>query len=394
MAWTERRDKTWRGGYRDSSGRRRYGSRDPNTGKPFSTERAALRWASAMEDEARRGSALDPQGPRMRWGEWRATWYPTRATEASTERGMEPKLRLHVAPRWDDVKLGDVARLDVQRWVNELGRTGMAAASVRQCYYLLRSSLQAAVSHGLLAANPCQGVKLPTLPQGQERYLTDAELDAVFYRLDGVHYVTAHLLLGTGLRLAEVAGLHWSRLDLSRQRVDVVDVWDGPEGVMKAYPKGRKRRTVPITDELADLLARWHDRNPAGVSCGRTHGTGGGCRSSLVVSGARGAPLNGHNYTERVWKPATELAGIGAARVHDLRHTYASRLVTAGVSIQRVSRLLGHASVQTTERYAHLMDEGHEEVRAALSPGRGDEGTGQGTTARVRAVSPTDSLTG
>jgi site-specific recombinase XerD len=56
--------------------------------------------------------------------------------------------------------------------------------------------------------------------------------------------------------------------------------------------------------------------------------------------------------------------------VHDCRHTYASRLVTAGVSLARVQYLLGHESITTTQRYSHLQDDGHDEVRAALAGSR------------------------
>jgi integrase len=81
------------------------------------------------------------------------------------------------------------------------------------------------------------------------------------------------------------------------------------------------------------------------------------------------------------------LAGIEHATPHSTRHTYASRLLTAGVPIARVSKLLGHSSIQVTERvYAHLIDDAHDEVRAALEGWQGGETTDRTSWRRPRAI--------
>lgn len=380
MAWVETRNGVIRGGYRDASKRRRYVQEDPRTGKPFRNEKEARRVAEATEQEER--ARRRPRGQEMTCGRWFDHWYPTRAVEASTGRGSDPKMRHQVRPQWGSVPLLDVDRLDVQQWVTTMSRSGLSASTVRQAYYLLRSALDAAVVDRDVALdwNPCQGVKLPALPIGQERYLTEPEQQAIFYHLDGVHRVLVELLVGTGLRISEAAGLHWSRVDLDRGVIVVLETWDAKAGTIKGYPKSRKGRTVPMTEDLTELLWHWQDENPSTGTCGRPHLLGSACRSSLVFLGPRGGPISPTTFSERIWSPAVDLSGVGHVRVHDLRHTYASRLLTAGVPIERVSKLLGHASVKTTERYAHFIDDGHDEVRAALA-----QGTERGTRG-LRAV--------
>jgi integrase len=76
--------------------------------------------------------------------------------------------------------------------------------------------------------------------------------------------------------------------------------------------------------------------------------------------------LDAHNFGRRQWATAVGLAGVDHVRLHDLRHTTASWLVQAGITLQEVQRILGHASIVTTGRYSHLGDSQDAAVRAAL----------------------------
>ena len=372
MAWAEQLPSgLWRGVYRDAAGRRH---RTPAVRHKPRAERDA----AVAEDTARR-TGRDPGAGRITWGEWADEWLPTRRLEASTERAAASYLR-RVRKRWDDVALADITPLALRRWVRELERD-YAPSSLYKCFYLVSASLKAAVQEGRLAANPCTGIDLPPLPPAEERYLTDVEVGKILYRLDGPYRMLAELLLGTGMRISEACGLHWHRVNLDAGTVDVIETWDLDAGELKAYPKGKHRRTVPITGDLVERLVAWRDAHPDAGTCGRPHArwraatarrAAGGlpavdrCRSSLVVVGPKGAPLDPRNFGKRQWKRAVTAAEVDGATPHALRHTYASRLVTAGVSLARVQKLLGHSSIVTTERYANLIADGHDEVRAAL----------------------------
>jgi len=375
MAWVELLPSgLWRGGYRDRAGRKRY--TDAVRHKP-----RAVREAGAAEERARR-TGRDLDAGRVRWGQWCDQWLPTRRIEASTQRAEASRLR-QVRQRWDDVRLDEIEPGDLRRWVRELERS-YSPSSVHKTFYLLASSLKDAQHDGLIEANPCRGIELPPLPPAEERYLEDVEVDQIMYRLDGPYRMLAELLLATGMRLSEACGLHWHRVHLDAGTVDVIETWDKDAREMKAYPKGKKRRTVPLTQEAVGLLVRWRDQHPDAGTCERPHARFRAadarrrargvdpldrCRSSLVVPGPKGAPIDGQNFTKRQWARACAAAGVAGATPHALRHTYASRLVTNGVTIARVQKLLGHSSIVTTERYGHLIDDGHDEVRAALSGG-------------------------
>jgi integrase len=299
--------------------------------------------------------------------------------EAGYARSQVTLCKHYVEPRWAKSSLNEIDHPAIQLWVNNL-TPRLSASTVRQCYYQLSASLKDAVRAGIIDYSPCYGIRLPTLPPAPERYLTDDEVDAVFCHLGGSNRLLVECLLDSGLRIGEAVALHRPRIDFTAGTIDVVEKWDLYSREIRAYPKGKRRRTVPLTDHLAELLRHWFAAHPGTKrQCGFAHEKGSVCRGEIAFLGERDAVIDPHNFTNRTWARALRHAGIGHARPHDLRHTYASRLLTGGVSLSRLQLLLGHESITTTQRYAHLINDGHDEVRAALvRPPREDQGAGQG----------------
>lgn len=377
--------------YRTSDGKQRWRGRyiAAAGGKPsktFDTKAAALRWAGDEESKVHRGQRTSPAAARMKWGDWCDRWHAARAVEPATARTDAVMIRVHLRPRWERTPLIAISRIDVQAWINKLSRDNSASLT-RRAFYAFSSSMVAAVAEGILVANPCNRIVLPTLPTGQERFLEDVEVGKIFYHLSGRWRVWAELLLGTGLRPSEAAGLHVARLHLDRLKLDVIETYDAPEGVMRGYPKSKRRRTVPLSPELAALLQEHLDRNPPLPSCGKPH-KAGRCLGGLLIRSPHDLPIRGQVFDQRFWADACVRAGfytevptkrtdkddrpimrrVPTVRPYDLRHTYASRLVQQGVPLERVQLLLGHADYRTTQRYAHLRPEdGWDDVRSALS---------------------------
>ena len=134
------------------------------------------------------------------------------------------------------------------------------------------------------------------------------------------------LALNTGLRRGEIFSLDWRSVSLDRAMVTVE----------AGNAKSRKARHVPLNAEALDVLTRW----------GAQRGMAG-----LVFPSPEGGRLTNINKS---WNSVVTAAELSDFRFHDLRHDFASKLVMAGVDLNTVRELLGHADIAMTLRYAHL----------------------------------------
>lgn len=147
------------------------------------------------------------------------------------------------------------------------------------------------------------------------------------------------LALNTGMRRGELFNLRWEAVNFQTRIVTV-------EG---RTAKSRKTRHIPMNDEALDVLRRW-----------KTQGNGEG----LVFPAGNGGPMNN---VQTAWENLAKTAKVKRFRFHDLRHSFASKLVMAGVDLNTVRELLGHADIKMTLRYAHLAPAHKAEAVARLA---------------------------
>lgn len=144
--------------------------------------------------------------------------------------------------------------------------------------------------------------------------------------------VVLGLLLGAGLRRDELVSLTWDEIKTQGERV-----------VLSITGKGNKERVIPISEALHSLLGKWGDEiDPEGYVC-----------RSVSKGGKVGTSMSGQAVLDIVDAYGQEL-GKEKLRPHDLRRTYARIGYDSGVDIGQISKLLGHASIATTQRYLGL----------------------------------------
>jgi integrase/recombinase XerD len=162
------------------------------------------------------------------------------------------------------------------------------------------------------------------------------------------------LLDESGLRIGEALGLRHEDLSLRRAEVRVVPREDNGN---QARVKRMKERFIPVKAIVLDLYADYMELEYGMLDCDYV---------LVTLSGqTRGAPMTRHG-AGKLFSRLRQRTGIGHLHVHAYRHTYATRLLRAGVPAPIVAELLGHSSSQTTtETYSHLAAEDHRKVLAA-----------------------------
>ncbi|MFC9433990.1 tyrosine-type recombinase/integrase [Nocardia sp. NPDC057030] len=364
MGWAEKLPSgRYRGMYRDAFGRKR-------SAGIFTSKDVARRKAAAEEDKQRENPVRPV--PAMTWGEWLPKWKALRTVEEGTQKIDDQRIGKHLSPRWGSIQLKAIEQHDVQEWIAEL-RGVMAPTSVDKCYRLLSGSLKAARKAKLITDNPCHEIDLPKAGPSPERFLEDDEYSGLREPLEEFDRLIIDVLVGTGMRMGEAQGLHKEHIDLKRKTISIEWAWDKAARRMKP-PKDHEKRVIPIGDTLTKILARLIKRDGLGEPAPVRYVAGRSVRSGLLLGHVDGRPFDADNFGKR-FQAASRVAWVtdgeekrrlGKVRPHDLRHTYAGRLVRAGVPIQQVQKLLGHASLRTTQRYASLADSQWESVRGVL----------------------------
>lgn len=327
-------------------------------GKPHPLKRVAQRAGEDAEQKIRRGEWIDRELGEITLDEWWAKWSAMRTVERSTADKDLGRYRTHIQPAFGSWTLNALAQAseDVATWVAELGKRGVGAETMAGSLRLLGQvlgSATGAVKYRRIDVNPCEGIKAPTPPKHEDRFLTVLESKILRLQFHGEARLLIETALGTGLRWAELAGLRVYRIDTRAQKLTVAQVLRR-NGEVKDTPKSAAgARQVPLTPGLTRKLA--------GHMKGKQPG-------DLVFTAPQGGPLLYATWRTRVWTPARKRAGLADPQptFHDLRHTYGSWLAERGVPLTDIKDLMGHAKLQSCERYLHASPSRLARARAVL----------------------------
>ncbi|MBI1289663.1 tyrosine-type recombinase/integrase [bacterium] len=308
----------------------------------------------------------------------RSDWKP----KTRLDHGM--RWRVHIEPKLGGKELSSIERRDIVNLHQSLKATPTTANRVVQ---LVRTLIARAIEWGLYdGKNPASGVTL-NREQGRETFLSLAQIEALFAALDefaavhqqfreAVDSETAtgreargmpppivalfRLLVYTGARVGEWVGCRWEWVDIDRGVVELPDSKTG-------------KKSIWLNQEAMDILTALYavrNRNTPWVIAGRLPGARLNTAhpawrrlrkraAELLVEGERERrKQEGRDPKGPLPPPLVKAAAeLAAARIHDLRHTYASLGIGEGLSLSVIGKTMGHARSSTTDRYAHLADQ-------------------------------------
>ena len=202
-----------------------------------------------------------------------------------------------------------------------------APATANRYRALLSLTYRLGIRNGKVSTNPARLVRHRQENNARIRWLTieeEKKLRKVLEAEHAEHLPEFDLALNTGLRLSEMYWLTWENVDLERRMLTV------------PRSKNGEKRHVPLNNAARGALERLRPGDDA---------------TGWIVLNTQGERLTGPRYW---FEPAIREAKIRDFHWHDLRHTFASRLIMAGVDLRTVQELMGHKTIAMTCRYAHL----------------------------------------
>lgn len=266
-------------------------------------------------------------------------WLEHRTAVKRSQKDDKSMVEAHLRPSFGGLQLTAITlqRVDAYR----RGRRHLAAKTLHNHLTLLISMLNLAVELGWLAAAP--RIKKPKLVEEDYPWLKSTDqiaalLTAAREEDPGVMELYAAAVY-TGMRAGELLGLRWDDVDLEGRLITVKRSFDKPT-------KTGAIRHVPILDPLLPVLRAWK------VRCWSAEWVFPSKTGTMLQPSARVLQETLRRCQERI-------GVVEADRItfHDLRHTFASHFMMRGGDLFRLQRLLGHKTVQMTNRYAHLAPE-------------------------------------
>lgn len=327
----------------------------PQKARNFDRRIDADRFETKVKHDLLSGTYVAPEAARITveayYEQWVARMAPT--WRPSTLRTVRTSFR-HVLPVLRARPLGSVRKADIEALAASLP---LAPSTVRLVIRHLSMMFGAAVDDDLLPRSPIQRrLRLPRVEAEKAQPLELEVIEAIRLALPDWLRIVVPIGAGAGLRQGEVSGLTADRIQFLRRTMLVnrqLDDEAGQPGLLVAPKSEASHRTIPLPGFLVEALSVHRATFPAAPG-------------ELVVRTPAGLPVDSDRFG-RHWRQACEAAGVPGTRYHQLRHTFASTLLSRGVSVKAVASWLGHANPAVTlQVYAHLMPEDPEVARRVL----------------------------
>jgi integrase len=290
--------------------------------------------ADALLEGMKAGTVLDRSG---------------RQYKPATVRSYEQAVGKYVKPRLGSLKLSELRRADVQRYVNELHASGLSPSTVANKLDPVRVIVREALAADVITVDPTRHLRLPQVRNGRDRIEAPDRAAALIAALPEAERGFWSTAFYAGLRRGELRALRWDDVDFDAGVIRVRRGWDDKEGEIEVKSDAG-RRNVPLAGVLRRELAAHKLRT------GRQGG-------DLVFGRTADLPFTASTIRARALK-AWRAAGLEPLTPHEARHCAASYFIAAGYNAKQISVYIGHGDVrQTWNRYGHLMP--GDEVTAA-----------------------------
>lgn len=238
------------------------------------------------------------------------------------------RMKIHLIPFFGKLYLDEITPMQIEEYRSRRLAKKKAPSTTNRELALLKAMFTKAVDSGLVTSNPVKKVKLiPETDRMRERILTREEEERLMAAAIPHLRPFLTIALNTGMRRGEILNLRWAQVDFRSRLVHVIKT------------KRAKNRIVPMNKTLYETL------------------------KTLRAEASGSDKVYAWKHVQKAYEKARATAELDGLRLHDLRHTFATRLIQAGVDVFTVQKILGHSTITMTMRYVHSFEP---EMRAAV----------------------------
>jgi integrase len=265
---------------------------------------------------------------------------------------------VHVIPYFKKLGLtaSQITPAHIKEYFSKKKAAGLSASTLAKHRTILRGALTHAIQKpdSMIIVNVADNVKVekaykPRIP----KYYDPMQLKKLFNMMQGESIEAPVVLAATyGFRRSEVLGLKWNAIDFKRGTISVQHtvVRNGKETIKDNTVKERASfRTMPLTDDARAFLLRLKEhQKEMQADCGKSY-----VKNDYICKWDDGSEFD-PNYISHRFRDFLKYHRLPHIRFHDLRHSSATLLINEGFTLEQVKGWLGHASIRSTEIYAHL----------------------------------------
>lgn len=335
------------------------------------SRREVIQELTKLLNQVHSGTYVEPATITVR--QWFTDWLKGRKPhiEESTWEGHNTMIQYHIIPAFGDMKLKDVTTRDAQALLNGKLEAGLSVRTVKYIYTTLNMGFKQAIRERLVVFNPMEAVELPKERKKEMQILNHQEIVKFLETAkESRHYPAFLLELATGLRRGELLGLKWQDIDFKKGTLTVRrQLVRSREGlILKDYLKTQKsRRIINLSEDIQKAL-KTHQKKQNIWKAELQLKLGKAFKeyyqeNDLLFCTEAGKPIEPRNLL-RHFKLLLKKAGLKKdIRFHDLRHTFATLALEAGIPVKTVQTMMGHTSSKMLmDIYAHVTPDMHREA--------------------------------